>query len=144
MANSKLMLGMYRLLVIGLTILITGCSHKSISLGLQDTLMQYERAVRWSDFILAAEYLNVSDPGKAQAYAAMEGVKVTDYQVRTASEDQSGRSYSQLVEIQFYREPSIYQQKIMDRQQWEYHTEKRRWVLTSGLPAFQPAGATHP
>ena len=144
MAHSKSILGIHRLFLISLMLLVMGCSHKSASLGLQDTMMQYERAVRWSDFILAAEYLDLSDPEKAQAYAAMEGVKVTDYQVRTTSEDPSGQTYSQLVEIQFYREPSIYQQKLMDRQQWAYSKEKQRWFLTSGLPVFQQAGATHP
>jgi len=144
MKKSATITGISVLFALASILFTAGCNQKSAQLGLQDTLMQYQRAIRWSDYIIAAEYLSVSEPEKIRAFSAIDGIKVTDYQVKTSSENEGGMAFTQLVEIQFYREPSIYQQKMYDRQNWMFDEKKQRWLLLSGLPKFLEAEAAQP
>lgn len=101
---------------------------------LESSVKRYADFIRWSDFESARAFLA---PGAAALpRPRIEGVRVTDYRVRSRILGPDARRAEQVVEIDYHRldDPRI--RSVEDRQVWEFEPQRGLWLLASGLPAF--------
>ncbi len=116
-------------------VLLAGCATAwSRKDQLEETLLAYEDALRWSEFDVANGFgggKSQIDPGRLQR------IKVTSYEVVNSTVDDDKRHAQQTVQIRYYDKDSAREQVLVDRQQWTYDPAKKRWLLQSGLPPFE-------
>ena len=123
-------------LVLGLSLLLTGCISDPKIVELEDTLRAYERAVRWSNFQMIPAFRNKERANEVLEYDRLKSIRVTGYAVRQYTVAESGVEADQVVEIRYYDENVVREKVEMDRQKWAYDNDLNHWVLTSDLPKF--------
>jgi hypothetical protein len=66
-------------------------------------------------------------------------VKVVDYRVKTMECEPVKGEASVMVELDYYRPPSVTVKTVVDNQKWSYEGEKdnRTWRLKTPLPDFR-------
>jgi hypothetical protein len=118
-------------------LLIAACS--SVSKPKVDMREEYGRAVRWSEWDLAWQFIDPATrtslvlPGDEQD--RLRDIKVTAYTVRT-SEPQPDGTIRQMVEIH-YVDQSTQRERVQRVQEiWRTDDEGEHWWLTTGLPEF--------
>ncbi len=119
--------------------LIVGCaSMRSKSDLLDETLLAYQRAVRWGQMqeavgFLDPKYLEKNPVSELtlQRFAQLQviGYRVTG--VPVAGDDGFAR---QTVQIEFVNRHTQSPRTVIDQQVWQLEPETRKWQLTSGLP----------
>ena len=124
-----------------LVVLIAGCA------GVRDLAQQkrfemtssaYEKAIRWSDFEKAVQYLNDTAKKKNPPdLKKLKHIKVIEYEVKKTSLMKDQSRIFQVAEIQYYRDDSNVVKTVTDNQIWEYDTTSKNWYLLSGLPDFE-------
>jgi hypothetical protein len=87
-----------------------------------------------SDFEAA---LAVSGSQNISLPADLKHIRVVSYTLKKVNASEDGAKVAQEVEVEYYRSDSMLQKTARDHQQWEYHPDANRWVLTSGLPLFK-------
>lgn len=105
---------------------------------LDQTLMQYEQIIRWSEWdgavnMLAPEYLE-AHPITNLDMERLRLFQVTKYTVRSGAPTADGDTYQQVVELRFFNKTRATEKVVMDNQLWKYDEESERWLLHSGLP----------
>ncbi|HEU0154182.1 MAG TPA: hypothetical protein VFQ84_12650 [Arenimonas sp.] len=124
-------------LALGL-VLFTACASQTVQRSPRDqTLYHYVSAVRWSDFDVAAGFI---DPAVLEAKPLTDLEKerykqfqVSGYEVKSGSEP-APDTYEQVVEIRVINRNTQVEKVITDRQTWRWDAEAKRWWLMSGLP----------
>ena len=121
-----------------LALLLAGCPTGKIAQTRQQTLDQYEKVVRWSQWngavdFLAPEYLE-ENPVSRLDVERLDLFRVTSYTVGQVAIAEDGLSLVQVVEIRLYNRTKAVERAIIDQQTWRYDEERERWYLHSGLP----------
>jgi len=129
-------------LVLALALLLAACATSGQRSPREETLYNYVSAVRWSDFDVAAKFL---DPQLLEARPMTDleleryrQFQVSGYEVKSASEPAEGE-YLQVVEIRVVNRHTQVEKVLTDRQRWRWDPEARRWWLASGLPDLDAA-----
>jgi hypothetical protein len=115
---------------------LLSCAEQKREASLDDSLSMYEKAIRWSAFDKAANYLK--EPDKVDV-TKLDGIKVTSYQPMGRDVSDNGQRIEENVRIHFIFQRDHKERSLIDRQVWEYDLTKNRWYLTTSLPDFTAA-----
>jgi hypothetical protein len=129
---------MRRILVAALVLLLSSCATSGKPKRiLQETLINYASAVRWSGFeqalaFMDPEVLKAHPPSKLELERFRQ-VRVTFYHDQPA-QNVSETEVTQIVEIGIVNEHSQSERSVIDRQRWRWDEPAKKWWLVSGLP----------
>jgi len=113
---------------------LAGCASLSDQMDrLNQSLLSYEKAIRWGEFDSA--YAMHKEPPPVPA--ALKNVRVTRYEVKERNYDQTTQTARQTVMIQYYSLDTSREVTVEDRQEWEYLKEAQRWRRTDEPPRFE-------
>ena len=124
--------------LIGLVVVLTACaeaSTRNTQLGL--TLIQYEKALRWTGVEQTNQFRKQPINFTPQQLAKFKKIKVTGYDiVHTSYRDDKLKQLQivQLVEIRYVNEDTQVERKFRDQQVWEWDDDHKRWWLVSPFP----------
>jgi hypothetical protein len=128
---------MFRRLALALPLLLAACS--SVTHTKVDMREEYSRAVRWSEWDLAWQFIDPTRrkslvlPGEEQD--RLNEVEVTAYNVRNA-EPQPDGTIKQLVEIHYIDKATQIEKTTRVNEVWRTDDNGEHWWLTTGLPEF--------
>jgi len=99
---------------------------------------RYARRIRFNEFEKAAAFLGPGEAGETgvPSLPLLRKVRVSDYEVLGRRTDPDGLGVRQTVEIRYYRTDELVERSIRDEQYWRYDTDRMKWFLETGLPAF--------
>jgi hypothetical protein len=132
---------MRRAVIVSLLLLLAACSGVgSQKNALEETLFHYAAAVRWGE---VEQVLAFHDPDVLEENAPeplelerWRQLRVTGYRSR-GREPQPDGTVMQFAEIEFVNRHTQTSSALLDREQWRYDEEDKRWWLTSGLPDLE-------
>ncbi len=117
---------------------LTSCAFTPEALkSLDNTLVAYERAIRWRNFngarALQVKPMKVSDFKRQR----LKNLRVTSYRTieKIVSPDYSKAKL--LVDIRYYYDNAAIERVLTDRQVWVYDKAHDRWRLDSPFPDFK-------
>ena len=129
---------MRRLALIGLVVLLSACAEMSTrNTQLDLTLIQYEKALRWSGIEQINQYRKEPVHFTSQQLAKFKKIKVTGYDViQTSYRDDKVKQLQviQLVEVRYVNEDTQVERKFSEQQIWEWDKDTNRWWLVSPFP----------
>ena len=106
--------------------------------SLEETLLAYEKAVRWSDFGTAMQFLHPEHmPTPREAEMTMKRfaqIKINGYVVKSQSPATDENTFLQTAQISFENRHNSRVRSVNDPQVWRWEQEFERWMLVSGLP----------
>jgi len=124
------------IVILLLPLLLMACAAKNRQVHLDNTLRQYEQAIRWGLFPVA--YALQKAPAKAPDFDYLREIKVTEYEpLGRPVVSEGGNRIDQTVEIRYYHEDYGKEQVLIDKQIWRYDEEKDVWLLDSAMPEFK-------
>ncbi len=131
--------GALLMLVLVVSVLLNACGGNSKrKMALDDTLSRYASAIRWGDFAGASRFLDpLIDPAKRPTkldMARYKNLRVSSYMPQPIQPGSDKNRIIQPVRISFYNRYTNRERTILDRQEWRYDEEDKRWYLSSGLP----------
>ena len=135
---------MRRAVIVSLLCLLTACvGVGSQQNAMEETLFHYAAAVRWGEVeqILAfhdPEEL-AKNPPEALELERWRQLRVTGNRSR-AREPAPDGTVTQFAEIEFVNRHTQVTSALLDREQWRYDEEDKRWWLVSGLPDLDQRG----
>ncbi len=132
---KKLVIGFMALTWIALA--IGGCAstkEKRLVL-LNKTLQAYYTSMRWEAFEGTRAFMRPDLRGNSPADT--QAVKLVSYDVIMGPAMIGDDQAVQAVQIKYYTVTNPRQSRLIDRQTWEYDTEKEHWWLTSRPPDFK-------
>jgi hypothetical protein len=104
---------------------------------MEETMYHYAAAVRWGDVeqIIAFHDPKVlaEKPPEPIELERWRQLRVTGYRAR-GLEPQPDESVVQFSEIEFMNRHTQTTSALLDREQWRYDKDAKRWWLVSGLP----------
>jgi hypothetical protein len=120
-------------------LLLAGCATIEESKRQQkfdETILLYEKSIRWGDFASASLFLGGGDttPGPATRF---DGIKVTSYRQVNNRSLADGNEVVLTVQIDYYHNDTLKVMSITDVQNWKYDAGDSSWRLHSPLPAFR-------
>ena len=123
-----------------LILFIAGCasmSNQQMMDTLNETTRNYGDAIRWNYFELANNFRKEPDGSRQETdFSALKKLRVTAYEVLNRSLSDNHIQAGQTVEIKFYRMSDMIEKTIIDRQDWQYDINDKKWYLHSSLPNF--------
>ena len=125
------------LLLLG--ILLAGCATFNENKRQQkydETILLYEKSIRWGDFASANLFRSSNDDTPAPA-TQFDGIKVTAYRQVNSRSLADGNEIVLTVQIDYYHNDTLKLMSITDVQNWQYHADDSAWRLHSPLPAFR-------
>ena len=129
---------MQRLALIGLVVLLSACAEMSTrNTQLDLTLIQYEKALRWSGIEQINQYRKEPVHFTSQQLAKFKKIKVTGYDViQTSYRDDKVKQLQviQVVEFRYVNEDTQVERKFSEQQVWEWDKDAKRWWLVSPFP----------
>jgi len=129
---------MQRLALIGLVVLLSACAEMSTrNTQLDLTLIQYEKALRWSGIEQINQYRKEPVHFTSQQLAKFKKIKVTGYDViQTSYRDDKVKQLQviQVVEFRYVNEDTQVERKFSEQQIWEWDKDSKRWWLVSPFP----------
>ena len=121
--------------------LIIGCSSMKIvnpMKAFDEANRGYRQAVSWSEYIVAATFVKNDDEEKLEAQIEhLNNFRVTAYESRAMTVVEDDVRVRQIVKISYFKKDDLVVKSIADDQLWEYDSEKRTWVLLTGLPKLK-------
>lgn len=117
---------------------LTSCSFTPEALdSLDQTLIAYERAIRWRNFngarALQVKPMKISDFKRQR----LKDLRITSYRTieKIVASDYSKAEL--LVDIRYYYDSGAVERVLTDRQLWVYDKQRNRWQLKSSFPEFK-------
>ena len=104
---------------------------------LDRTLWLYERAVRWSEFELAYSMHKQDAEVPSVPPAGLENIEVTGYVASNRVVNDDRTRATQVVQIRYVNREHMRERTIVDRQEWEYDSERKQWLLVSPPPELR-------
>lgn len=101
-----------------------------------ETILLYEKSIRWGDFASANLFRSEGDTTPAPA-TRFDGIKVTAYRQVNNRSLADGNEIVLTVQIDYYHNDNLKVMSITDVQNWKYNAEESSWHLHSPLPAFR-------
>jgi hypothetical protein len=125
--------------IVLLLTLFAGCgSMRSKSDLLDDTLLAYQRAVRWGKMQEAMSFLDPKaleeNPVSKLTLQRFEQLQVIGYRVTGVPIADDKGFARQTVQIEFVNRHTQSPRTVIDQQVWQLEPETKKWQLTSGLP----------
>jgi hypothetical protein len=118
--------------------LLSACETKQQEQTLESVLTAYEKAIRWSQWDMAVEFLGSDNEGEdfptPLDLDRLRLFRVTSYEVRSATPSSDGLEFRQAVEIRMFNKSQAVERVLRDRQEWRYDADRKSWFLFSGLP----------
>jgi hypothetical protein len=105
---------------------------------LEETLDAYNLYIKWSEFSEASQFRKPGQP--ASQYVDIESLndfQVTSYEVKKQIMTEQGQRMERVVEVGYYNKNEMNVKTISVQEIWEYDEERKRWLLTTPLPALQ-------
>lgn len=106
--------------------------------SLEETLLAYEKAIRWGEFNTAAQFLHPEHmPTPSEGELMMkryEQININGYVVKSQSPTSDENTYLQTAQVSFENRHNGRVRSINDPQVWRWEQAAERWMLTSGLP----------
>ena len=131
-------MNMRRLLLIGLVVVLSACAEVSTrNTQLDLTLIQYEKALRWSGVEQTNQFRKEPINFSQSQLAMFKKMKVTGYDViQTSYRDDKLKQLQiiQLVEVRFVNEDTQVEKRFRDQQVWEWDEDAKRWWIVSPFP----------
>ncbi|HOP39964.1 MAG TPA: hypothetical protein PLI53_02865 [Geobacteraceae bacterium] len=133
-----------RIFLMGLLVAVMGgctaISNRTIAHNLDKTSKKYCKMIRWNE-LDQAEVLFPSEKLQAefkQKVIAAQGVKVTDVRIKKMECFPERGEATIIMDIDYYREPSITLKTVEDKQEWKYVDEdgNEQWRLMTLPPDF--------
>ena len=128
---------MKRLALITL-LLLSACASQDANMRLGDNLFAYSQALRWSDYLKAANFIHPNDRPSAQQLefqlARLNNVKIVGYTELQRQPIVVGDTAEQTVELRVLNNHTKGERIVHDHQRWRWDPDTRRWWLISGLP----------
>jgi hypothetical protein len=119
-------------------VLLTGCASSKPAKTLDLVLTQYEKAIRWSQWDQAIEFLAPEfleeRPVTRLDIDRLRLFRVTRYEIRSAVPLDGGMGFRQTVEIGLFHKGRAVERNVYDIQEWRYDEKMETWFLHSGLP----------
>jgi len=117
---------------------LSSCSFTPEALdSLDETLIAYERAIRWRNYngarALQVKSMKISDYRRQR----LKDLRVTSYKTieKIIAPDYSKAEL--LVDIRYYYNNAAVERVLSDRQVWIYREASNRWLLKSPFPDFK-------
>jgi hypothetical protein len=124
-----------------LILFIAGCasmSNQQMMNTLEETTRSYGKAIRWNYFDLADSFRKEPDRSTHETdFSALKKLRVTSYEVLTRNLSDNHIQAGQTVEIKFYRMSDMIEKTVIDKQDWQYDINEKKWYLHSSLPNFE-------
>ena len=119
-------------------ILLAGCPSSKMEQTREETLLAYEKLIRWSQWsaateFLAPEYLE-ENPLTRLDLDRLNLFRVTAYEAGQIAVSPDGLAVRQAVQIRLFNKNRSVERTIIDQQEWRYDAERERWLLHTGLP----------
>ena len=123
------------LLIVFLLCACAGYANRVQAQNFAKATRLYGKAIQWSDFEAAANFLETLP--RSEEIAHLKAFKVTAYEIRRVKflDDQS--HVNQTVAIRYYKADELIERTITDHQSWVYHPQEESWYLESGLPVLK-------
>ncbi len=133
------------MLLLSIIAIAGGCGtirNNKITWEFEQSSKGYNKMIRWNeldkaDAIFPPERLREEFREKVRE---AKGVKVTDFRIKSMECSPEKGEATVIMEIDYYREPSVTLKTVEDRQKWEYVTEENdsgRWRLMTMPPEFK-------
>ena len=122
-----------------LVTLLTGCAtldEKKKERRFEDTIMLYERAIRWADFATAAAFQRLEQTTMQQAIPS-DSIRVTSYRQLNSQMLADGHEIRLTVQIDYYNNDTFKVVTLTDNQVWKFDPGETAWYITTPLPAFR-------
>ncbi|MRR58514.1 MAG: hypothetical protein EG824_09925 [Deltaproteobacteria bacterium] len=123
--------------------LLGGCetmTKQNISNDMEECSKSYNKMIRWRELdmagaVFAPKELQEEFSRKVQA---AKNVTVTDFRVKNYQCSPEKGEATVIIDIDYYREPSVTLKTVEDTQQWKYvqENETKRWRLMTLPPDF--------
>ena len=121
--------------------LIIGCSSLKIRgpmHAFDEANRAYRQAVSWSEYVVAATFLENKDERKVEAQIEhLNKFRVTAYELRTVTVVEADVRIRQVVKISYFKKDDMVVKSMADDQLWEYDPELHTWQLLTGLPELK-------
>ena len=119
-------------------LLLISCATQTKNLALDETLLQYGKYIRWSQYESALgmhhpKYL-LENPVSSLDIERLKLFKVTGYAASERNVTGEGNIVEQRVVIRLYQANNAREISITHDQMWQYDPVLERWLLHSGLP----------
>lgn len=119
-------------------LLLAGCAGTTKNLALDETLLQYAKYMRWSQYEATLgmhhpQYL-LDHPISSLDMERLNLFKVTGYAASERNVSGEGNIVEQRVAIRMYHTARAREISLVHDQVWKYDPELERWLLHSGLP----------
>ena len=123
-----------------LILIIAGCasmSNQQKLSSLDESTRNYGNAIRWSYFELADNFRKEQDRStQATDFTVLKKIRITSYEVLSRNMPDNNIQAVQTVEIKFYYLSDMLEKTIIDKQEWQYDIDDKKWYLNSNLPHF--------
>lgn len=123
--------------------LLGGCEtmkKRNIAWELDENSKRYNKMLRWHEMETAALVFPPQELQQefARKVQAAKNVTVTDFRIKKMECFPEKGEATVILDIDYYREPSITMKTVEDKQEWKYLGEKdnRRWRLMTLPPDF--------
>ena len=118
--------------------ILAGCTGINENLRMKDfvrTAEGYSKAISWSEFEAAAQFRKSENADELlRALENLEGVRVTNYAVKSFYTRNDDNTVEQFVEIKYYRTNQMIHKKKLIQEIWEYNQGDKQWYITTNLP----------
>jgi len=135
---------MKRFSVMGLCILLLlGCSavemvrEKTRMDRFADTTKSYGQAIQWQQWYVAKAFIKDPDVADLSDVEALKKFQVISYDLIDADVSDDKTEAVQAIGIRYYHTERLKEKSLVDRQEWKYDEEDKRWYLHTGLPDFK-------
>jgi hypothetical protein len=119
-----------------LPLLLMACAANNRQVRLDNTLRQYEQAIRWG--LYPEAYALQKEPARAPDFDYLQEIKVTAYEpVGRPVVSEEEHRIDQTVEIRYYHEDYGREQVLIDKQVWRYDEEREIWLRDGEMPNFK-------
>ena len=119
-------------------LLLAGCSGINKKMKMKDfvrTAEGYSKAISWSEFEAAAQFRQSDGSGDIlKDLQNLEGVRVTNYTVKSLYSRNEDNEVEQFVEIKYYRVNEMIHKSRLIQEIWQYNQAQDQWYIKSRLP----------
>ena len=125
-------------LLIGLLFSCSSMKIRDPMKAFDEASRAYRQAISWSEYVVAAAYLEDEDEEKREAQIEyLDQFKVTAYEPRSLDVIEENIRIRQVVKISFFKRNDLVVKSLADDQIWEFDPELNTWFLTTGFPRFK-------
>ena len=119
-------------------LLLSACGGNQVQRVGVETMDQWERLVRWSQFDALVDFIHpdymAATPIMQLDVDRLHQFRVSEYRVRQVLYAPDGREIERVVRLRLIHVHSAQERVVDHREIWRYDPERRAWLLHSGLP----------